>query len=343
MLTRFRDTRVSINSHQKTRIMKHKTRIRDLHRKIDLAKAEKQEQNARGALQGAALTKPLPPADQIVSLANLAAAAEQATTDAHTSWMKTPAIRRRSTQLIYNYAIKLATDTLTRHARDYSGHTTKTVKWGDSSNAWTDTHSGEQYYRTTTYRKTNADHHITLDPAGIPLLFDHQHVVRQSISDNLSVIALYPLARGEEQPNTYRAVWVKRFVKQVVREEGWIASHHESRGLSVCYHSTKSAEHAYAGLQKKLVQLRKQQQMQARTRKEQRRARLVARLCTQATATIKDAKRLGFCDPGIRAFQDRYGIGDTATLSELVRTGDPSATRLALTVAHKIHRQPVTA
>lgn len=73
-----------------------------------------------------------------------------------------------------------------------------------------------------------------------------------------------------------------------------------------------------------------------KTNKAERRARLVARLCGNVRATIADARALGYCLPGIQAFQERHGIGDEATLPELVRTGDPSAVRLALSVARKV-------
>lgn len=68
----------------------------------------------------------------------------------------------------------------------------------------------------------------------------------------------------------------------------------------------------------------------------------MARLCNGAHATLADAKSLGYCEPGIRAFQTRHGIGDAATLPELVRTGDPSAVRLALKIARTVKREATT-
>lgn len=67
-------------------------------------------------------------------------------------------------------------------------------------------------------------------------------------------------------------------------------------------------------------------------------AALVARLCHGVTATLADARAMHYCEPGIRAFQERHGVGDTATLPELIRTGDPSAVRLALSIARKVRR-----
>lgn len=61
-----------------------------------------------------------------------------------------------------------------------------------------------------------------------------------------------------------------------------------------------------------------------------------SRLCCNVFATVKDAKNHGYCEPGIRAFQDAHGISDSASLPQLVRTGNAFAIRLALSIARKI-------
>jgi hypothetical protein len=113
-------------------------------------------------------------------------------------------------------------------------------------------------------------------------------------------------------------------------ERGWIVGN-----AAVCYHSTNSREHAQAGFAKKHAAHLAELRQRRLSDKQARRVRLIARLCGGITATLADAKGLGFCEPGIRAFQDRHGIGNSATLPELIRTGDPSATRLALSLARK--------
>jgi hypothetical protein len=57
-----------------------------------------------------------------------------------------------------------------------------------------------------------------------------------------------------------------------------------------------------------------------------RRARLVARLCDGIAATITDAKSLGYCEPGIRQFQARHGIGDVALALSIARKAGRSET-----------------
>jgi hypothetical protein len=69
----------------------------------------------------------------------------------------------------------------------------------------------------------------------------------------------------------------------------------------------------------------------------------VIRLCRGATATVADALAAGYCPAGIRAWQERHGIGDSSPLADLVRTGDPLATRLAFALARKVRREAATA
>ena len=76
--------------------------------------------------------------------------------------------------------------------------------------------------------------------------------------------------------------------------------------------------------------------------KDERRARLIARLCN-VSATIADARAMGYCLPGIEAFQSQHHIGDAAPLRALLATGNPSAVRLALAVARKVRRTEAAA
>ena len=203
----------------------------------------------------------------------------------------------------------------------YSGDTTYRVGWGDKATAHTETGYGDQYSRSCKYHRTDATHVVTLCPEGVPELVEREALRRVSAADGLHLIDLRPDGS---------AVWVRAKGKAIVAESGWVAGN-----ARCCYHSTESAKHAREGFARKLARLEKEDRERRQRTKGERRARLVSRLCN-VTATIEDAKALGFCQPGIEAFQQRHGIGDKATLPELVRTGDPSAVRLALSIARKV-------
>lgn len=216
-----------------------------------------------------------------------------------------------------------------------SGSTHVSVAWlHGKCEARSVTYQGDRYGgRAKRFRKTNVSHEVTLDPAGVPLLVEHAATVANaSQRDGLPLIALYP----EELPGVFPCVWLATATKQKLRSvSGWVAWDAES---GVCYHSTQCAAHADKGLRRKLAIARNAEKRERRRRKEARRARLVARLCGTLSATVADAKKLGYCDPGIRAFQEKHGFGDSVSLPELVRTGNPEATRLALSVAHRLRR-----
>jgi hypothetical protein len=232
-----------------------------------------------------------------------------------------PAPRRNRATDIVAAAERVGMDAA-RAGGSYSGQMTYSVAWGDAADAHTETSRGDQYSRSCTYRRTDAEHVVTLDPAGVALLVEQETLRNLSAGDGLPLIALYP---------DQSAVWVRLKNKAVVAERGWIVGNGQ-----VCYHSTRSLAHARAGFERKnaahLAMLRERRL----SNKHARRARLIARLCGNATATLADARALGYCQPGIEAFQARYGIGNEAPLPALVRTGDPAATRLALALARRI-------
>jgi hypothetical protein len=250
-----------------------------------------------------------------------ARATHEASAKARTSWKRTPAPRRALSHSTVQQAEEIgrAATTLGDH---YSGNTSFRVTWGDSSHAWTETGYGDQYSRSCKYHKTNATHTVQLCPAGVVELVENAALRASSAADGLHLIDLR--ADGA-------AVWVRSKGKSIVAESGWIAGN-----ARCCYHSTVSADDARQGFQRKLKKLEREDRKARENNKAERRARLVARLCGSVRATIADARSLGYCAPGIQAFQGRYGIGDEATLPELVRTGDPSAVRLALSVARKV-------
>ena len=217
----------------------------------------------------------------------------------------------------------------------YSGETDYNAKWAASPSASTYTGKGDQYSRGCTYRKTDASHVVNLSPEWSVLLVEREDVAALSARDGLPLIGWH--ADG-------RACWVKTKGKAITSEIGWIAHFG-----TVCYHSTKSQADADKGLARKLASMRDEWAAQAVARanaaqwaKDERRARLVARLC-DVSATIADARAMGYCLPGIEAFQSQHHIGDSAPLRALLSTGNPSAVRLALAVARKVRHTEAAA
>lgn len=248
-----------------------------------------------------------------------AIASRNASLTAEVALKRIPLARRTLAASIITAAERIAHSVAYALGGRYSGDTRFLTEWGTRAEACTHTTNGDQYSRRVTYKKTNATHCVTLDPLGVAALVENEPLRNRSGAEGLPLIALYPDGS---------AVWVKTHGKGITSERGWIAGN-----ARVCFHSTVSMDHAQAGFLKKLTRLEKEEREARLSAKQTRRARLVARLCHGITATLADAKAMGYCEPGIRAFQSRFGIADTATLPELVRTGDPSAVRLALKIA----------
>ena len=214
----------------------------------------------------------------------------------------------------------------------YSGETDYTAKWAASPSASTYTAKGDRYSGRCTYQKTDASHVVRLSPEWAVLLAEREDVASLSARDGLPLIGWH--ADG-------RVCWVKTKGKAITDEIGWLSCFG-----ATCYHSTKSQADADKGLARKLASMRafwasaaEARKNAAQWAKDERRARLIARLC-DVSATIGDALALGFCRPGIEAFQSQHHIGDTAPLRALLNTGNPSAVRLALAVARKVRRTP---
>lgn len=221
---------------------------------------------------------------------------------------------------------------------EYSGETTRAAKWTPCPfpKAETSTEKGRQYSRGCTYRKTDASHVVSLSPEWAVLLAEREDVAALSERDGLPLIGIH---------QDGRACWVKTKRGAITCETGWIAHFG-----ATCYHSTTSQKSAEQGLAKKLASQRafwasaaEARKNAAQYAKDERRARLIARLCN-VDATIADARAMGYCLPGIEAFQSQHHIGDSAPLRALLTTGNPSAVRLALAVARKVRRaEPLAA
>jgi len=271
--------------------------------------------------------------------------AQELAASACADFMGIPKTRRDLADLTRINARVEASSLANRLGGTYSGETKHTVccleyPSARIASATTKTSVGEKYSRSCPKYKTNAEHIISLDLAGIPLLADNAELKAASNRDGLPLIALYPDGR---------AVWVLRKNKSIVSEAGFIAYDSERR---ICYHHTESLAQAERGLAKKIAAFDRERATIAAAAAQresdrliyrfspagiaERRTKLVARLCSGATASLSDALELGYCEPGIRAFQQDFGIGNTASLPDLVRTGNPSAIRLALKIARKI-------
>lgn len=205
---------------------------------------------------------------------------------------------------------------------DYSGNTSQSICWGDSSRAYTTTCYGDKYSRSCKYSKINADHIAILCAEDVVRLDEHRPIAQASAAEGLPIIGL--MGDG-------RFVWVRRKGKAIVSENGWIGCH-----AGTIYHSKKSAEAAQAGAKRKAKKVERERWEALHSRKIERRARLVSRLCGKVIATIADARAMGYCEPGIESFQAKHGIGDSASLPALVRTGNPDAIRLALKLARRV-------
>lgn len=209
-----------------------------------------------------------------------------------------------------------------------SGSVEFVIEWTTAARPYTQTlsSSGEQYSRRCTYRKTDATHIVRLSHEWAAEWT--QEDADASMRDGIALVGL----KADRQ-----ACWLTIKNRSLHLTEGWFVVDGANS-----YHSKESLEHAQKGLAKKVAvwqkELKKRERLVLEAKdyqKTQRRVSLVARLCDGLKATISDAKELGFCSVGIQQFQSRYGIGDSATLPELVRTGDPSATRLAFHLARK--------
>lgn len=219
---------------------------------------------------------------------------------------------------------------------EYSGHTAYVYGIGETTNAVTKTYDGDRYSRNCKFKKTNAEHHVsaTIEDA-VHLLKLPSDVLYASLRDGLPLIGA---------TNKGSVIWVKRVNKSIVSEEGYITYGTTTKGEYIVYHA-QSKKQADKGLKLKLqkendreaevARIVASHKEQARNQgRERRRARLLGRLAG-VEATIEDARRLHFCEAGIRSFQARFGIGDRAGLHQLVETGDPSAIRLAVEIARR--------
>ena len=314
--------------------MKLQTKINDLKSAIALASASGLANCDRSALEQA--IKSTTDRERIIGCMDRSIASQQAAAAMQSAFDRLPAERR-----MLAHATKTAAEKLGKTAANigeyYSGETTISASWTDKQepSATTQTSYGERYSRSCIYSKTDGVHRVFLSPDWSPLLVERPEIVRLSAQDGLHLIGI--AADG-------RVCWAKKGAgKTITSEIGWI-----SQFGAVCYHSTKSQADAESGLARKLAALRREwaqaeesRAQAAAARKNERRSRLIARLCGSITASVADARALGYCPAGIEQFQRQHGIGDTASLPQLIRTGNASAVRLALSIARNVTHRAV--
>jgi len=297
--------------------MKPETVVNDIKRTLHAQKWESKLQAAQDEMTEKIKCLRIP--EETVEMLKIAVDAVRIAREATA---RIPKDRRENAERIVKTAETLGR-TAVKMGGMYSGETEFRVDWVEcEAMADTRTSLGASYPGKKSYRKTDAIHCVALNIEGVIGLADNQQIREASARDGLPLISLLPDGR---------CVWVRKCGQKILSEAGWIA--HKD---GVCYHSVKSPEDAQRGLRKKLNAIERQQKLTRNAAKISRRAKLVARLCNGVVATIKDAKALGFCSPGIAQFQATHGIGDSATLPELMRTGNPSAQLLALTIARKV-------
>lgn len=324
--------------------MKPQTKVLDLQKLLAVKTAEQKEvatrQHAQRALD-VVITGAVAPA--LIDPCTLSAArrGKVDADKARDTFASLPRPRRELAQTVHKTALEIAITAAKKMGGDYSGETSHVARFAPPSNptasASTYTESGEAYGGRCKYSKTDALHSVWLDPSRVHALVESVRLRELSSRDGLPLIALD--ADGA-------CVWVKSTGKQITEQAGWIIGDDEC-----CYHSIKSREDAVKGHAKKRAKLDAVKLEQAEREraykaspafKNERRARLIARLCKEAHATIEDARALGYCTPGIEAFQRQHGIGNEASLPQLVRTGNPSAVVLAMKTARKICQSSLT-
>jgi hypothetical protein len=310
--------------------MKTQTKIDDLKKHLAAAAARHRAESDAAALTNAVSTESR---DRIIAILDRSIASRADAVKAAAPLYKLPLARRELAAATAKAALELGR----RAALDgesYSGETDYRATWSDSANpsAGTCTDTGAQYSRKCTFKKTDADHVVRVSPEWSPLLVEREELRTLSDREDLLLIGIH---------EDGRCAWVKKKGKGITSEVGWIAFFG-----SICYHSTLSQSDADKGLARKLAAARREwadeqirQLDRVKSAKEERRARLVARLCGSIVATVADARALGFCPPGIEQFQAQHGIGSSAPLPSLIRTGNPSAIRLALAIARRVNRQ----
>lgn len=251
-------------------------------------------------------------------------------------WYRIPRKRRLRAENLYGIVQKSANDAFALGGC-YSGETTRKIIWEAPPAARTVRNSGKPYSSRERWCRTDATHILDLNFEGVLAMERNAELLDQSAAEGLPIIALYRLKR---RPHVYQAVWAQKGKgKTISAVSGWIAYDPERK---LMYHTTISAAYVWdrliANIEGMIEDQRHQEALREMSPKIERRARLISKLCGKIHATIADARKLGYCDPGITAFRRAHGIGASASLPELVETGNPLAIKLALYLARRATR-----
>lgn len=237
---------------------------------------------------------------------------------------KLPLQRRNFTRNLKRDAIQIGLDAA-KTGQIYSGNTSYKCEFSKYSYpyAYTNTEKGSRYSRSCKYNKTDAEHVVKLVMKDIIPLIDMPKLRQISANEGLHLIGL--------NPKNNSCTWVRCKAKQVVSESGWIAYNND-----FIFHSTKSQKDAEAGLAKKIKIHNQEEARKKKNNREYRRLKLMAHICKDIPVTLADAKAMGYCEPGIRNFQEQFNIGDSATFKQLMDTKNHQAIALVLNVARKL-------
>lgn len=162
-----------------------------------------------------------------------------------------------------------------------SGQASVKVLLGKHVSVSCTTSKGEKYSNSCKYSKTDGDVKLTINADAVIGLMDSRNsdVISGSFTDGLPVISVNKVSND---------VWACRWVQKsrgysIKIVSGWIAM-----GGGVCFHSTKSPEHASAGLKRK----------NGGDVGDLTESKVITRRMIQ-NAT-------GWCGPGIQAWIDKY-------------------------------------
>ena len=252
------------------------------------------------------------------------------------AWHQIPRKRRLRAENLHKTVLKTA-ESAFELGGSYSGETSRKINWEGPPAARTVRDKGERYCGSEWWCRTNATHTLDLDFDGVLAMERNAELLDQSAAEGLPIIALYRLKR---RPHVYQAIWAQKGKgKTISTVNGWIA-YDPTRNLM--YHSTISAAYVWdklvANIERMIEEHRHQEALSEVSPKMERRARLISKLCGEMYATIADARKLGYCHPGITAFRRLHGIGDSVSLPELVKSGNPLAIKLALYLARRVAR-----
>lgn len=207
----------------------------------------------------------------------------------------------------------------------FSGDTFHQFSIARYPNAFSETSKGESYSRKCAYKKTNVTHFVHFTFTGLAMMSINVDVVDLSAREGLPLIHL-----GVDGS----AAWITVKAGKLGFATGFIA--HEDGFI---YHA-KSKDEANRGLKEKILKHKEQKAMSNPSPKDLRRARLVVRLCNGALATYKQARDMGYCVEGIKAFKQRHNIkGNKVPLPQLMLSGNQLAINLALRVARVVKKE----